>query len=211
MTRMSAIASTLSHHSQSFKPFSHAQSKLTNRPAIFYHMQGFTLIEMMVTVVILALLAVIAYPSFMRQLANMEARRVANIITTSLSQAKINSFTSRKNVLICVLDDNGVCHRDGQQALVLFEDTNRNNRFDANQDRLIEQHHLGLKYGYVMFRMSVGRHYAKFWGDTGLPRGHIGHISYCPNTAFNDNRYQISFNMQGIVRYKTAPQYALDC
>ena len=199
------------HKPHSPKPFSHRQSKRTSPLILTGSIQGFTLIEMMVTVVILALVAVIAYPSFMRQLANMEARRVANLISTSLSSAKVNSFTTRKNVFVCILDDSGACHRDGQHALLLFDDMNRDNRFDVHQDRVIEQHHLGLKYGHVMFRVSLGKHYAKFWGDTGLPRGHIGHVSYCSNTAFNDNHYQISFNTQGIVRYKTAPQYALDC
>ncbi|MFP3409245.1 hypothetical protein SB757_32000, partial [Pseudomonas sp. SIMBA_065] len=84
---------------------------------------------------------------------------------------------------------------------LLFVDKNNNKHFDSQVDTLLTQQSLNLKYSTVKLRVGGRRHYTKFWGDSGRPRGHFGHIKYCPTSSYNKSMYQISFNQSGIVKH----------
>lgn len=173
--------------------------------------QGFTLVELIVTVAILAIIVTIATPAIQTQLASMEAKRIKNQLENSLALAKVESYTRRTNVLICLSDAGGHCDRDGDQALLLFIDKNDNNDFDAQVDFLIIQRSLDLKYSKLSLRVGNKRHYTKFWGDSGTPRGHFGHIKYCPTVAYNTAMYLISFSQTGTVKQKLDENHPTEC
>lgn len=173
-----------------------------NKPDIGHRLSGFTLIELMVTLAILVIIAIIATPSILTQLAHMEAKRVKNQLTTALTIAKSESYIRRQNVILCLSNTGGRCHRDSNKKLLLFVDKNANNHFDTQTDLLLNQQFLNPKYSSLLLRVGANRHYTKFWGDSGKPRGYFGHIKYCPTSNYNQNMYQISFNQNGIIKYK---------
>ncbi|SNT68985.1 Tfp pilus assembly protein FimT/FimU [Psychrobacter sp. LV10R520-6] len=175
--------------------------KIHKDPYRFSSEYGFTLVELIVTVAILAIVATIAAPSIVTQLANMEAKRIRFDIKNTLAIAKAESFIQHRNVLACLSDTNGVCHRDSDKTLLLFIDNNDNNNFDANIDALLETQSLDPKYATLHLRAG-NRSYVRFAGDSGKPRGFFGHIKYCPNVSYNQKMYQISFNQSGIIKYK---------
>ena len=43
------------------------------------------------------------------------------------------------------------------------------------------------------------------------PRGHFGHIKYCPTSTYNHAMYQISFNQGGGITYKPNASHPTDC
>ncbi len=163
---------------------------------------GFTLVELMVTVSIIGIIVAIAYPNFQQMLYKMEAKRLQNIIETTINQAKATSYMHHKQVFMCFLDKLGKCNRNGNQQLILFFDKNSNNKFDPNIDKLINANKLQLKYAKTYFRVSLGRHYSRFSADTGMPRGFFGRIEYCPLADNNLNKYKMTFNQLGIIRFK---------
>lgn len=173
--------------------------------------QGFTLVELMITVSILAIIVTIAAPAIQTELAKMEAKRVHNLIDSTLALAKAESYTRRQDVLVCLSDAGGYCDRDGNKTLLLFIDKNSNNHFDATADLLITEQSLNLKYSTLNLRVGSRRHYTKFWGDSGTPRGHFGHIKYCPTVTYNKAMYLVSFNQSGIVRQKLNEDHPTDC
>lgn len=173
--------------------------------------QGFTLVELMITVSILAIIVTIAAPAIQTELAKMEAKRVYNLIDSTLALAKAESYTRRQDVLVCLSDAGGYCDRDGNKTLLLFIDKNSNNHFDATADLLITEQSLNLKYSTLNLRVGSRRHYTKFWGDSGTPRGHFGHIKYCPTVTYNKAMYLVSFNQSGIVRQKLNEDHPTDC
>ncbi len=61
---------------------------------------GFTLIEMMVTVAIAAVVAAIAAPSFRTTIANNAVRAAARDLTTSINTARMQSMSTRNNVQV---------------------------------------------------------------------------------------------------------------
>ena len=171
---------------------------------------GFTLVELIVTLLIVAIVVAIAAPFIITQLADMEAKRIRYSVSNTLNLAKAESLVLRKNLIVCLSDDGGVCDRNGNKLLLLFIDNNENNNFDVGVDQILEEQYLNPKYATLHLRAG-GRHHVKFFGDTGLPRGHFGHIKYCPSSTYNTSKYQISFNQNGIVKYKPNSDHPTDC
>lgn len=172
--------------------------------------QGFTLVELIVTVCVLAIIAIIAAPSILTQLANMESKRIRYDISAMLATAKAESYLRRQNLIVCLSDSAGRCHKNSNKAMLLFFDHNNNQHFDISTDELLEQQRLSPRYAQLHLRAG-NRHYIKFWGDSGRPRGFFGHIKYCPTSSYNQSKYQISFNQGGIVKYKPDAAHPTGC
>ena len=172
--------------------------------------QGFTLVELIVTVCVLAIIAIIAAPSILTQLANMESKRIRYDISSMLVTAKAESYLRRQNLIVCLSDSAGRCHKNSNKAMLLFFDHNDNQHFDISTDELLEQQRLSPRYAQLHLRAG-NRHYIKFWGDSGRPRGFFGHIKYCPTSSYNQSKYQISFNQGGIVKYKPDAAHPTGC
>lgn len=193
------------------KPNSRKEERVQMSTLGFKGRQGFTLVELMVTVTVLAIIVSIATPAILNQLASMEAKRIKNQLESALRLAKAESLIRRQDVLVCLSNAGGRCHRDSDKTLLLFIDSNDNNHFDAQIDSLLSQQPLNLKYGKLSLRVGNKRHYTKFWGNSGTPRGHFGHIKYCPIATYSQAMYQISFNQTGIVRQKLNADHPTDC
>lgn len=175
-----------------------------------YQQKGFTLVELMVTVAILAIIATIAAPAIVDQLASMEAKRIKNQLESTLKIAKAESFIRRQNLLVCLSDAGGRCNKNSDKNLLLFVDKNNNKVFDISTDYLLSKQGLNPKYGTLHLRAGK-RHYVKFYGDTGKPRGHFGHIKYCPSPTYSQAMYQISFNQNGNIKYKPNDRHPTGC
>ena len=61
---------------------------------------GFTLIELMVTIAVLAIIVSIAAPSISTQLANQRVKSTAATLANALSEAKAESVIRRQNVTV---------------------------------------------------------------------------------------------------------------
>ena len=173
--------------------------------------QGFTLGELIVTIAVLAILTMIATPYILEQLARMEAKRIESQIRNTLTLAKAESYIRRQDLLVCLSNNGGICDRDSQKKLLLFLDKNNNKNFDLGVDDLLEEQALDPKYSTLYLRVGDKRHYTKFWGDSGKPRGHFGHFKYCPTSTYNHTMYQISFSQIGLVTYKPNESHPTDC
>ena len=194
---------------------SHA-TKYTTNSLTFYctkpsHGLGFTLVELVVTIAVLAIIVSIAIPSFIHLLQDSEANDIRHKITSAIRVSKAESFIRHQQVIMCLANSNNQCHKNANERLIVFTDKNDNHSYDATDDTFLLVQALHLDYGKTYLRASLGRHYVKFFADTGLPRGHIGHIKYCPNSASNQNKYQVSFNQLGLIKFKPNKSHATNC
>lgn len=64
------------------------------------HNAGFTLIELMVTIAVLAIIVSIAAPNISTQLANQRVKSTAAILTNALKNAKVESVIRRQNMTV---------------------------------------------------------------------------------------------------------------
>lgn len=186
------------------------KSTLDKRVFKYSYQNGFTLIELMVTVAVLAIIMMIATPAILTQLARMEAQRIRYGITDTLKLAKAESVIRRQNLLVCLSDSNGLCHKNSNKTLLLFVDNNDNQNFDKGTDDLLEEQTLNPKYGTLHLR-AAKRHYVKFYGDSGKPRGHFGHFKYCANSTYSQAMYQISFSQGANITFKPNDSHPTGC
>lgn len=171
---------------------------------------GFTLVELIVTVAILAIITTIAAPAILTQLASMEAKRIRHGLTDTLKLAKVESLIRRQNILVCLSDSNGRCDKNSNKTLLLFVDNNDNQHFDSGTDDLLQEQTLNPKYGTLHLRAGR-RRYVRFYGDSGMPRGHFGHFKYCPSSVYSQAMYQISFSQGANISFKPNDSHPTDC
>lgn len=160
--------------------------------------KGLTLIELMVVVIVIAVISMIAYPGIMKSLQKMEANHVASIITAALKQARAQSHITKQNIIVCPADEFNLCHRQLGKKIIVFKDLDGNARLD--DDELMMEHELNLKYGRLDMRVSASRHYIKYFGSSASPRGHFGHIKYCSVSDDARLSYKIILTHMGAVR-----------
>ncbi len=73
------------------------------------HAGGFTLIELMVTITVLAILAVFAFPSFQTTIRNNRVLSDTTNLTTAINQARTEAVTRKQQVTICASSDGATC------------------------------------------------------------------------------------------------------
>lgn len=108
------------------------------------HQRGFTLVELMVTFAIFAVLVSLAIPTFAPLLASWQRDSVSRALSTNLQQARSESIKSSQRVVVCPStdssDDTPTCF-DGNEwkdGWLVFVDADTDNDYNSsNGDRLI--------------------------------------------------------------------------
>lgn len=171
--------------------------------------QGFTLTELVITTLVITILTTIAVPTIIKQRKKIESVQVNRQVRSLLVETRHLAFAQHKNIVICLLNANNQCKQHSTTAIISFNDINNNHQPDAGE-RLINRINLNLTYGEIILRNS-NRSYIRYFGDDGTPRGHFGHIKYCPFDGDTQLMFQLSFNQQGLVRYKPYAEKPTGC
>ncbi|ELA09370.1 hypothetical protein MOMA_03170 [Moraxella macacae 0408225] len=183
-------------------------------PSCIYHRGnylGFTLIEFIVTIVVMSVLASIAIPTVVDQLKKYESQRVATTISSLLRISKQDAMIYRNTITLCIADEQGKCVANNGTVLLSFIDKNNNHHFDEGVDVIRERAPLKLRYGIVQLRVSLSKTYVNFKASNGNPIGYMGHIRYCPSDNNVQNMFKVSFNKVGIIKVKPYKEEKTGC
>lgn len=104
--------------------------------------RGFTLVELMVTVSVAAILATIGIPAFTGMINSNRVTATTNELVTALNLAKSEAIRSGSNSIICKLNDTGDgCNNAGNwsNGWLLFNDSNNDGALDGGE-RIVRVH-----------------------------------------------------------------------
>lgn len=130
---------------------------------------GFTLVELMVTLVVAAILAMLAAPSFTDLIRNNRLTTQTNYFVTALSTARSEAVKRNQRVVLCKRNaagtqcDNAVSWQSGW---LVFEDANADGDIDAGDSiiRVFE----ALRNGYTLVPATAVNWVAYDSGGMGL-------------------------------------------
>jgi type IV fimbrial biogenesis protein FimT len=109
--------------------------------------KGFSLIELMVTIAVLAIMLMIAAPAFGDLIMNNRLATAANEVHIALGYARAEAVTRRQFVTVCISSDGSSCtNGNWQDGLLIFTDGGTVGAVDGNDQILkyIQFNSLGL-------------------------------------------------------------------
>jgi type IV fimbrial biogenesis protein FimT len=156
--------------------------------------KGFTLVELMVTISVLAVLMAVGIPSFQGVIASSRVTTATNDFMATLAQARSNAIRRGARVTVCKSADGATCVTTGgwEQGWIMFNDDDHsavNPSVDSGETITFSSP--ALTNGIVM---KGNMDYVSFGAD-GLPKnmngsGYFGTIRICSTVASlsNDKR-----------------------
>jgi type IV fimbrial biogenesis protein FimT len=102
------------------------------------HAKGFTLIELMMSLAVLAVLAAAAAPAFGNLIHGTEAQASRSALTTALNTARIFAASKTAHVVVCPSADQQHCGdtTEWQHGWLIFIDGNRDGERDDGEELL---------------------------------------------------------------------------
>ncbi|UTW05729.1 GspH/FimT family pseudopilin (plasmid) [Amphritea atlantica] len=113
---------------------------------------GVTLIELMVTLSVLAILLAVGVPSLAGLVRSQKLDSTVQLLKDSYSQARYEAVTRQQSVILCPLDiGSNRCGNRWNEGVLSYLDLDGDNRYDPFQDTRLRQNEfpegVGVAYG----------------------------------------------------------------
>lgn len=83
---------------------------------------GFTLLELLVTLVVVAITVGLAAPSFNAQLQNNRALTLGDEMASALNYARIEAVKQARRITVCASKDGATCEGNWNEGFIVFVD-----------------------------------------------------------------------------------------
>jgi type IV fimbrial biogenesis protein FimT len=138
---------------------------------------GFSLIELVVALSVLAIISTIALPAFGAMLQGARASSASHLLMTSLATARLRAVNDNAPVTVCPSTDGRTCRDDSvwSDGWILYQDPGREDQ--PGTDSAVIQRIYGPGHG-LQFRSASGRTRVRFQ-PTGWASGSNLSIRLC--------------------------------
>lgn len=99
--------------------------------------RGFTLVELMITLAVAAILLTVAVPGFRDIIQNNRVTTQTNELVTALQLARSEGIKRGMTVSLCSSTNGAGCGGGWQQGWIVFTDANANGAVDAGTDQVL--------------------------------------------------------------------------
>ncbi len=145
---------------------------------------GLTLVEVMITLLIVSILVAIAVPSFTHMKRRHEANGETNRILSLLALARSEAIKKSQVVTLCKSSDPAECGGDWQDGWILFADNNKDGSLDEGEEILTRGQ---VEWGFKLSYRAFGSFNHLRFTPLGFTLSHNGTFKLCP--ADDDPRY----------------------
>lgn len=152
-------------------------------------LRGFTLIELMVTLSVLAILTTLGVPSFMATIRDNRLATTANEMLTDLAYARSEAVTRGGSASLCASSDGSHCATSGnwEQGWIVFADSNGDGVVDSGDSVL--RIHSALAEPLTLRAAADSAIQRKITFDgMGLARRSAGQLSLCQDNDAEQGR-----------------------
>lgn len=173
-------------------------------PPCYSTQRGFTLIELMVTVAVMAALLPIAFTGLGDAMTSIKLTSASNMLLSHIHHARSEAIKRNSRVVLCKSSDGASCAQTGgwEQGWIIFHDANNNGA--REEAEIIIQREAALT-GELKFtgNLNVAR-YLSFApsGATRMVGGgyQLGTLTLCRQSTEAGEARQITFNAAGRAR-----------
>ena len=158
--------------------------------------QGFTLIELMTVVIIMAITIAWGIPAFSDLIERTSTRSAAESIVESFRAARLTAVQQKKRIVLCSTNDGASCGATWDDGFLVFEDTNENRSLDAGEAVL---HHETFKDS-LLVKVGSNTQYKIYIDSNGWTPGSADSLLVCAKPGERDNGYRIVINRAGKIR-----------
>lgn len=168
-------------------------------PASSPRQHGYTLIESLFTLCIVALLASLAAPSFAAALRNVQSQTVINTLAGGFQLAREAAISTRQPVVFCAQGDGNRCGRDWTRGSLVFIDPD-NDRIRQDDEKLLAQIEPPPPGSQLLLRAALNRQYLRFTAG-GYLENTAGSMTYCPPGGTARDARNLIFTRIGRLRF----------
>jgi len=162
--------------------------------------RGFTLIELMATLVVLAILATVGVPSFQNLLKDNRRTTQINELVSAMNLARSEATKGNGSVGFCPSADGATCgggNFDSGWIVFINVDGDSPPAFDAGVDRILRAQS-GTTGSGTSLRATVGFTAGANFLASGRPDA-VGDITYCDDRGAVQAR-SVMLNLVGVIR-----------
>ena len=154
---------------------------MTQRQHYKAALRGFTIIELMATIAMAAILLTLAAPSFTELLANNRMRSEVFALRALLSEARSEALTERVNVAVCPSNDGAACAGNWNEGYIAFIDDDTDGTVDGGERILLARTNdaptLSLTYSNGLNRLM----YTSRGNARNAATSYNGTFTFCDN------------------------------
>lgn len=158
---------------------------------------GFSLIELLITLSILAILAFVITPSFTSQTANNDAKAVIQRLSGLVRVARNHAIYHQKNTIMCPSQNGQTCSQSWQDGALIFEDKN-NNKLPDTTDPVVRFNASFSDKGSLNW--TARQNHLTFSGQ-GLTGSSAGSFIYCPRDNNAKHAHALIISFSGKIRH----------